>query len=244
MVDYLLEHPYNPTDLRDYYHACRRSAVTQSGEILVFPAGRLNHDYLGKLARIDFELPVGNVISPLVKLLHQVRHELQPDWILLDTRTGLSESTGLLLGGLAHTHVLFGTSSEQSWQGLRLIIDRLGAKRVLAGKSQLECLLVQALVPQDAQISKLAIAGFAERARDEFSERYYASDPDDPEEDRFWYVRDLEDDDAPHAPVAISYQPTLSHFDSLEDVADHLANSPEYRSLADRIVARFLQEGE
>jgi hypothetical protein len=243
-LDYLLERPYDSVDLRDYYHACRQPAVTQSGEILVFPAGRLNADYLGKLARVDFEMPVGGAPGPLVQLLCQVRDELQPEWILLDARTGLSESSGMLLGGLAHLHVLFGTSSEQSWQGLRVIIGRLGANQVLQDKPQLECLLVQSLVPQNAQIYKLAIAGFADHAQDEFEEHYYAADPEGPEEDELWYIRDMENDDAPHVPTVISYQEKLAHFDSIEDVADHLANSPEYRSLADRIVARFMREEE
>ncbi|MEI8373241.1 MAG: hypothetical protein WCJ35_10465 [Planctomycetota bacterium] len=244
VIDYLLERPYDSVDLRDYYHACRQSAVTQSGEILVFPAGCLNGDFLGKLARVDFELPVGEKIGSHVQLLREVRDELQPDWILLDTRTGLSESSGLLLGGLAHLHVLFGTSSEQSWQGLRVIIDRLGANRVLADKPQLECLLVQSLVPQDTKAAKDAVAGFAERAQDEFSEHYYAADPEDAEEDNFWYIRDIENEVAPHAPVAISYEPKLAHFDSIEDVADPLASLPEYRSLAERIVAKFMREEE
>ena len=81
------------------------------------------------------------------------------------------------------------------------------------------------------------------RARDEFSEHYYAADPeDDSDEDRFWYIRDLEDDDAPHVPVVIPYQQVLAHFDSIEDVSDHLADSPIFRSLAGRIVARFARE--
>ena len=90
---------------------------------------------------------------------------------------------------------------------------------------------------RDAKISKIAALRFAERAADEFSEHYYAADPEDSDEDRFWYIRDLEDDDAPHVPVAISYEPRLSHFDSIEDIADHLADSPEYRALSNRIVA-------
>ena len=79
------ESPYDSVELRDYYHACRQSDVTQSGEILVFPSGCLNDDYLGKLARVDFEPPLEDAASPLAQLLHQVRNELQPDWILLDT---------------------------------------------------------------------------------------------------------------------------------------------------------------
>jgi hypothetical protein len=242
MIDYLLECPYHSIPLQDYYHVCRQATITQSGEILVFPAGSLNNDYLGKLARVDFEPAINDANSPLVQLLHQVHKELQPNWILLDTRTGLSESGGLLLGGIAHLHVLFGTSSEQSWQGLRVIINRLGADRVVEGKPQLECLLVQSLVPQDAKLSRIATTKFAERARDEFSDHYYAADPNDLEEDRFWYIRDLDNDDAPHAPVALSYDSKLSHFDTIEDVADHLSNSTEYRSLANRIIARFAKE--
>ena len=161
-----------------------------------------------------------------------------------DTRTGLSESGGMLLGGLAHLHVLFGTSSEQSWQGLRVIIDRLGADRVRADKPQLECLLVQSLVPQDTEAAKSAAAGFAEPRRDEFSEHYYAADPEDSEEDDLWYIRDMENDDAPHVPIAISYEPKLAHFDSIGDVADHLANSPEYRSLCRPYCRAIHQEEE
>jgi cellulose biosynthesis protein BcsQ len=244
VVDYMLERPYGDIDLRDYHHACRRSSVTHSGEILVFPAGRMDAEYLGKLARTDLEPPADKPLrQPLVQLLDQIRTELKPKWLLIDARAGLSESAGVLLGGMAHLYVLFGTASEQSWQGLRLIIQRLGAERVLAGKPQLECVMVQSLVPENAEVSRLATAQFAERARDEFSEYYYAPDPDDPSEDRFWYVRDAEDDDAPHAPVALSYQPRLSHFRALEDVADQLAEDPEYRRLAQRISERFLRQG-
>ena len=244
VIDYLLERPYGEVDLRDYYHACRRPSVTLSGEILVFPAGHMDADYLGKLARTDLELPADKPLHQrLHQLLEQIRDELKPQWLLIDARTGLSESSGLLLGGLAHLHVLFGTSSEQSWQGLRLIIQRLGEERVLADKPQSECVLVQALVPENVEVSRLAAAQFTERARDEFSDHYYATDPDDPSEDRFWYVRDMEDDDAPHAPLSLSYQPKLSHFRCLDDVADELAELPEYRRLAQRISERFLRRG-
>ena len=115
---------------------------------------------------------------------------------------------------------------------------------MLEDKPQLECLLVQSLVPQESEAAKSAIAAFAERAEDEFSYHYYATDPEDVEEDNFWYMRDLGDGNAPHVPVVISYEPNLAHFNSIENVADRLANSQEYRSLADRIVARFMRKEE
>jgi hypothetical protein len=243
VVDFLLERPVDTVDIRDYYHACRRQGVTGEGEIFVVPAGSMNPDreYLGKLARIDFDGAAADPSHhPLLLLLQQVRSELTPRWILIDARAGLSEPAGWVLGGLAHLHVLFGTSSEQSWQGLRLVLDRIGARRVADGQPQLDCVLVQAMVPEDTQVSMTATADFAMRARDEFEERYYAPDPDNPEDDDLWYVRDAEGSDAPSVPVALSYQPRLAHFARIDDVADSLATSSEHEALAERIAQRFL----
>jgi len=245
VTDYFLERQMGGNDLRDYYHACRREKVTGSGEILVIPAGQTDEHYLSKLARVDFELPdEAGTVHPLFAILEEVRSQLAPHWILLDARAGLSEPAGLLLSGLAHLYVLFGTSSEQSWQGLRLVLKHLGAERVLENKAQIDCLLVQAMVPEDPRASNTAKGFFSDRARDEFSTNYYSQDPDDPNEDSLWYVRDLDDEDAPHAPVPISYKAALSHFERIDDIASILADSPEYVFLAKRIADRFADAGE
>ena len=245
VLDYLLERPHGEVDLHDYYHVCRRESVTRSGEIYVFPAGKANSGYLGKLARIDFEQPDdGDEPHPLVLLFRQIREELCPDWILIDARAGLSDPAGLLLGGIAHLYVIFGTSSEQSWQGLQLVLWRLGAERVRKNEPQLDCQLVQAMVTENLKAAKIAKADFADRAKDEFTSNYYAEDPDDPDEDSKWYVRDLDDESAPHVPVAISYQPWLAHFDDIDEIADKLTESIEHNALNERIVMRFSKEEE
>lgn len=243
VVDYLLERPIVPrVDLRDYYHACAREAVTGAGEILVVPAGRMDEGYLEKLARIDLDPPPSSKVHPLGQLLLQVREELEPNWLLLDCRAGLSEAAGSALRGLAHLNVLFGAQSEQSWQGLRLVIERLGAQRVKQDQPQAECLLVQAMVPANPETGTLTESAFAASARDEFAEAYYAEDPDDPEEDRFWYVRDGESEDAPHVPIPIHYSEALAFVKSIDHIADELANNPDYQRLAARIVSRFSPE--
>lgn len=236
-LDYLLEHE-TPGPLSDYYHPCRRPEVGGDGELLVFPAGNLDPAYPGKLARVDFEPSRGGGTSGgLDALLNQIREELRPTWILLDARTGISEPAGALLSGLAHLHVLFGTPSEQSWLGLRVIIERLGARRVSRGLPQGDCILVQAMVPADIETAKRARESFEIRARDEFSDAehgYYAE-----ASDTHWDLGDLDTADAPHVPVPLSYDLTLAHFHDIADVADLLADSPEYRRLAERIAARF-----
>jgi hypothetical protein len=238
-VDYLLERD-TPGPLSDYYHPCRRLEVVgdKNGEILVFPAGRLDAAYPGKLARVDLE-PSRNAegFDPVVSLLRSIHDELDPAWILLDVRTGLSEPAGALLSGLAHLHVLFGTPSEQSWQGLRVVIERLGARRVAQDLPQGDCVLVQAMVPADTETAKGARVSFETHARDEFSDTehgYYAV-----ESDELWDLRDLETEDAPHVPVPLSYDLRLAHFRDVADVANLLAESPEYLQLAERMAARF-----
>ena len=243
VVDYLLERPHGSIELADYYHACRREAVTGSGEILVFPTGRLNADYLAKLARVDLEpAPPELAAHPALMLLQEIKAELEPHWLLLDARAGLSEPAGLLLAGLAHLHVLFGAASEQSWNGLRLVIHRLGATRVSADRPQAECVLVQSMVPRETNVASTAIAAFAERARDEFTEHYYAEDPTDPTDERFWYVRDAESEDAPHVSTPLSYDSRLAHFRLIDEIANDLATTPEYVALGRRISERFVLE--
>lgn len=241
-VDYLLERAQGEVPLSDYYHPCRR--VADKGEILVIPAGRLDIEYADKLARVDFEQAPTGDLSPVVRLLEDIRSALQPSWILLDARTGVSEPAGHLLSGLAHLHVLFGSTSEQSWQGLSVVIDRLGRQRVLDGRPQTECLLVQAMVPADVEAAQRATEAFAERSRREFTDGYYAAEPDDPADETFWDVRDLDSEDAPHVPVPVAYDQRLAHFRDVGEVADLLAESTDYRALEARIAGRFELEPE
>jgi len=241
VVDYLLERSFGEVELRDYYHTCNAEGISGSGEILVFPSGRIDGDYLDKLARIDLE-PPSHVPTehPLALLLRDLRKEFRPDWILLDTRAGLAEPAGMLLSGLAHLYVLFGTFSNQSWAGLRLVLERLGGDRLRQDLPQADCLMVQAMVPENSLLAEKTVREFTDRARDEFLDVYYAEDSEsETSGDVFWSVGDADSSDAPHVPVPLPYSPKLADFGSIEDVADDLAESPDYRRLAARIDARF-----
>lgn len=237
VTDYMLERALGPVDLREYYHACRREKVTGKGEILVIPSGRVDSEYVGKLARLDFEppRPDDKQKHPFFILLQDVRTQLRPHWVLVDLRAGLAETAGMVLGGFAHLHVLFGTSTEQSWRGLRLIIERLGAQRVRADKQQGDCVMVQAMVPRAPELYKQATQRFADRARDEFAELYYAESG----LDNFWSIEDLESSDAPHVPVPIRYDEVLADFRNLDEVTGTILESADYLNLTNRILNRF-----
>lgn len=236
VVDFLLEHRVFDVELSDYYHRCDR--VAGAGEISVFPAGRIDADYPDKLARVDFDEASYGRAGGFERLLTRVRDELNPHWIAVDARTGISEPAGRLLSGIAHLHVLLGTTQEQSWQGLSVVLDRLGKERVEKGRAQAELAVVQAMVPT-GEAGKLARELFRARCEQEFADRYYATEEDD--SDSVWSLRDLDSQDAPHVPIAIDYNPKLADFTDIADIGDDLFREP-YSSIDDRILASFRRE--
>ncbi len=237
VVDYLVEQAPPEAPLADYYHRCDR--VAGSGELIVFPAGRVDEAYADKLARVDMEDSSSVRTAALGKLLERVRDELEPHWILLDARTGLSDSAGRLLSGLAHLHVLLGTTQDQSWQGLNRVLDRLGKDRVVRGLPQHEVLMVQAMIPVGADAGRLARDAFLARAEREFTDRYYAEA--DADAAALWTTDDMDSRVAPHVPVGIDYEQKLADFPDIEAVADLLCTG-SYAELATRIVERFERE--
>lgn len=241
VVDYLLERPREKVDLRDYYHTVPLSSVVGIGAINVVPAGRVDLNYMQKLARLDLEPEQKKRPAILLDLLKRVRRELRSDYVLLDSRAGLSEIGGIALAGIAHLHVIVATGSEQTWDGLGIVLDRLGGSRVRDGEAQAECLIVQGMVPENRKLRDLSERRFAEASNDLFLQRYYAKDADD-DEDRLWYVRDAGTGDAPDVPVPIPYREGLAAFSSIDEIADDLASSPEYGALTSRVLRRLRRE--
>lgn len=230
--DNLLKSDKGDVPLSDYYHRCDR--VAGEGEISVFPAGKVNESYADKLARVDMET---DSKLGLEKLLGRVRNELGPKWILVDARTGISDSAGLLLSGIAHLHVILGTTQDQSWQGLHRVIARYGEDRIERGQTQSDMVLVHAMVPadQDKELRKK----FNAQSERKFSEHYYASPESD--KDNLWSAEDMESSQAPHIPIRVSYDSRLASFGDIEPVADILCQAP-YSIIAERISDQFKEE--
>lgn len=226
VVDYLIESPVlgkRPDDLLDYSWRVPLTGVRTSGTLRVFPAGKLDEHYLGKMARLDFEKTEG-MNHPLEELLMQIHETWKPDWILLDSRTGFSETAGMLLSGLAHYYVLLGVDSEQSWQGLTYAVRKLGAERLLRGWPQAEILMVQGLVPELKREQKDSLKQrFLERSEDLFREEYYSAEIEgEKRDDEVWYLDDMPVSEAPHRSQHLSYLPELAQSTDIADLLDAL----------------------
>ena len=234
-VDFLLESP-STQPLDDYFHICAQPDLTGDGRIEVFPTGQLNDEYLPKLARVDLDVNSKITAHPFSHLLNSIKCR-NPDIILIDGRAGLASSAGLLLSGIAHLHVLIATASEQSMQGLERVVRHLGLSQAEHGRDQGECVVVQALVPENVDAAKVAQEIFSARVEEIFRNGYYARESS--EDFSNWSLADLETESAPHMPIPVSYRARLAHFATIHQVADLLANDSEYTHFHSRLDDRL-----
>ena len=245
ITDYLLEQRIvgeaGGIGTEDYHHRYAAGDRGEGGDIFVYPAGRFDRRYVQKLARVDYGAPPEGGAHPFVVLLERIRRDLAPRWILVDARAGLGDVSGFLTGGLCHFHVLLGTLAEASWRGLEVILERLGGDRVRQGEPQAECMLVASMVPRsDETLFGGHVERFTDRARDAFSQHYYA----EPEEgDEFWTLDDLESADAPHVPIVLPYEERLASFQNLTDVAESILLRGPYIELSERLQAGVRRSG-
>jgi MinD-like ATPase involved in chromosome partitioning or flagellar assembly len=193
----------------------------------VYPAGRLGMPYLEKLARLDFvaasaaEDGSSPIESGLRALLGKIRSESNPDYILLDARSGLHDLAGLSLHGASHVDVVFTRASEQGFAGLEVTLETLGRTRQ---PEELQLVIVHAMAP--AQRDE-AYEREKERVLNEshalFGEFIYGDDPPA-----------IDTPDSAHTPCVLQSDEALERFEKLVHVEDRLLGS-DYRALLERI---------
>ena len=87
----------------------------------------------------------------------------------------------------------------------------------------------------DEKLFQTFVRRFEDRARDVFSEHYYADPQEEP--DTLWTLDDIESNDAPHVPVVLPYEERLATFRDLGDVAEPILLRGSYTELAERLRA-------
>ena len=149
-----------PLKLSDHYFKVQEQALTGGGEVLVFPAAKMKgaeEDYLNLLSRVHLALNSSRT-ARIELLLGSIEEELEPDIILLDSRTGFNDIAGFLLGRYASHAVLFFFGSRQNMFGLEATLPHLRDQEV-------DFTLVHSPIP--------AVPELAEEAKSEFLSRSY-----------------------------------------------------------------------
>ena len=245
VLDFLLERPlvsgWHDLALNDFYYTIEDDAVIATGApIRVIPAGSLDEHYLQKLARLNYQqiydITTGEADrSPLVELIKFARAELKAECVLLDSRAGFHDLGGLALSGIAHLDVVFGLHSEQSWRGLEALVRFLGRDRVERDLPQLDCLLVHAMAPPPGEARDRAFGQFKERAYDAFTRDYYEEEDSDVGTGS---PPALDDEESPHYPTALGFDPLVQRYQTVRDVADRLTQG-DFLPFAERVMNRL-----
>jgi len=231
VADYFLEYfaaagDFHPR-IEDFVAIQNETALIGPGgePIRCVPAGRVGPTYLEKLGRLDYELITGTTSAdggPVPTLFKQLRAAYKPEYVLLDCRCGLHDLGGLAIQCLSHLNVVFGLDSQVSWDGLRLIVQRMRQSG-----SNATCLLIHAMEPPPGDIRRKAHDRFQSNAYSIFLEEFYV-EPD------YDTAPDIDDADAPHSPFGIAYESALAGYQTLSDVCEILTKSP-YSDLTRRI---------
>lgn len=129
VLDYLLEKPLDESrSVRDYVLSVSDPALMKEddGNLYLMPAGKVDANYLQKLARIDYQDNRENYLKMTVqKMLTELRQEYQVDYILVDARAGFHDMGGIAVAQIPHGAVLIGNASKQSWDGLTQVIHTI-----------------------------------------------------------------------------------------------------------------------
>jgi cellulose biosynthesis protein BcsQ len=154
-VDYLLsatqgESP--PTSLLDYVVPVSLPLGTR-GSLHLMPAGAApTGEYwkaLTALLRQDlFTNPEGNGLAACLELKARIEEELQAEFLLIDSRTGITELAGVTTTVLADKVVCLMLANRESQTGARAVLRSLRHATRLAGQSPIEIIPVLSRVPE------------------------------------------------------------------------------------------------
>ncbi len=94
--------------------------------------------------QVHFDDPSGQGLMPLLDLHARIREELRPDYLLIDTRTGVTELGGLATTILADTVVCMFVANQESLDGTLMVAEALKAAPRLKGQRPIRIIPVLA----------------------------------------------------------------------------------------------------
>jgi cellulose biosynthesis protein BcsQ/stress-induced morphogen len=114
------------------------------GELFLVPAGEYNENYIHRLADLDrhtLQSFYRGEINPVQQLITDLKDRLDPDVILIDARPGFNDTSAIALFDLADTAIICFSPTDQSFEGLRWVVQAAKKQRDYQGKPDLRFLL-------------------------------------------------------------------------------------------------------
>lgn len=209
------------------------SNLSHDGEIHVVPAHGATHgEYIAKLGRvwmpkIQADGTRETWSARLGRLLQGLEARIQPDAVLIDSRSGIDEIASACITDMgANLILLFALEGKQTWNGYRMLFEqwqRAGVAEQVRDRLQ----VVGAVVPELNRLEYLA--GLREHGYEVFVDTLYDEIAPvklgvGPSLDGTWTVGDISegwsfdeaDEGAPHHPWAVSWHRSFAGLRSLQ----------------------------
>ena len=114
------------------------------GELFLVSAGEYDENYVHRLAELDrrtWESFYMGATNPVEQLINDIKEQVDPDVILIDARPGFNDTGAIALLDLADTGIICFSPTDQSFNGLRWIIQAARKQSDYRGKPDLRFLL-------------------------------------------------------------------------------------------------------
>jgi MinD-like ATPase involved in chromosome partitioning or flagellar assembly len=156
VVDYLYEFVDTrkvPANLQDYVISIPVSGIS-GGSIHLMPAGTVpSPEYWRKLSRISwhdlFYAENAPGVALFLEMKEQIRTEFDPDFLLIDSRTGITEIGGVATSILPDKVVCLMLNNPENLDGTRAVLRSVRRNILLPGWSPPEIVPVLSRVPSD-----------------------------------------------------------------------------------------------
>ena len=212
------------------------SNLSHDGEIHVVPAhGSAHGEYIAKLGRVwmpktqaDGRREIWS--ARLGRLLHALEERIQPDVLLIDSRSGIDEIASACITDMgANLILLFALEGEQTWNGYRMLFEQWQRAHV-AEQIRERLRVIGAIVPELDRatyvdgLRESAYGIFTDTLYDDIAPANSASIGPSASGDGKWRVDELvegwnfdeADEGAPHSPWAVNWHRSFAGLRSLQ----------------------------
>lgn len=237
LLDYLVEsYPYgsdmSAICLEDYLHSltgfCCSEQLTDN--LYIVPAcgtELLSRPEDHTRALMHMNLDIGpfhqDSITPIDPFLSAVQDQVKPDYILIDSRSGMHQIACITMNRYSSLTLPFFSGNRSSAEGMKLVIPALKAYKT-------PYMLIHAKVPKDESV--------AEKMRQDFLKYAYnavcCADED------YLDCTALVDPHGEHWPFELPERPELTHVSTLQELLEvYPIVEKEYSALAEEIMCRL-----
>lgn len=129
--------------------------------ITLIPAGRVpSVDYWFKLSQINwhelFYSPHASGVQILLELKNRILDEIEPDFLLVDSRTGITEMSGVATTLFADRVICLVSPTMENLEGSRAVLRSLKRSRRESGTTDIEIMVALSRLPEmkDSEVEK------------------------------------------------------------------------------------------